>query len=232
MTLKELMANLSYEELSNLAWAENSGTIDAEYQPKIVRYANEALRRLHSRFILKTDDVLIAMYEHITNYHLLPRFALTHTPVEEEYLYILDTPLEPFTDTAIKILEVFDSFGRQLPLNDADQVWSVFTPQPKILQVPRPMNWQSLAVTYQKGHELLEVDKPDQPIEIPECLEGALTAYIAYKVYSHMNTDGSTGKAQEHLSIYDNICTEVQDQDLVNTAVSNTRTTFYERGWR
>lgn len=233
MLFKTLLSNLSFGELSNLSWAgEGNGVIDEAYHPKIARYANEALLRLYSRFILKENDVLVEMYEHITNYHMLPRFAVCHEPVEEEYLYIKDLPLEPFTGDVIKILAVYNSFGFKLPLNDVEDPRSVFTPQAKVLQVPRPFHGQSLSVLYQAQHEPLDYTKLEQPIEVPDVLREAFTAYIAYKVYSHMNTQESTAKAQEHMAIYEAICQDVIDKDLVSTTISDTNTRFQKRGWK
>lgn len=231
MLLSDLYTDLSFGELSNLSWAQNTGAIDEAFQPKLVRYANAGLLRLYSRFIIKTDDVLIRMFEHITNYQLLPRFALTTTPAVEDYVYIIDTPLEPFDDVVIKILNVFDSLGRELPLNNSSEYWSVFTPQPKILQVPHPIKWNSLSVTYQARHVPLDVATPDQPIEVPDCLYDALKAYVAYKTFSDMDTETSTAKAQEHMANYENICTEVEAGDLVNMSISSTSTVFHARGF-
>ena len=129
MNIEDLFRNLSYGELSNLALSvEGSGTIVESARPKIVTYANDALTRLHTRFPLRTKDVLIEMYAHITNYHLLPRFARSTSPQVEKYPYILDLPLEPFVDEVIQIESVFDTYGCNLPLNDGGNCHSVFTP--------------------------------------------------------------------------------------------------------
>jgi hypothetical protein len=232
MNIEELYKKLSYGELSNLSMSgEGNGTIIESARPKIILYANDALTRLHSRFPLREKDVLIEMHEHITNYHLLPRFAKHHTPVEEKVTYILDMPLEPFTDEVIRILSVYDTYGCRLPLNNDAEPNSVFTPQAKVLQVPRPIAGSALNVAYQTKHDVLDHEKMDQPIFIPDTLESALTAYIAYKVYSHINTAEATNKAQEHLAFYESVCGEVVEHDLVSSTVSTTNQRFEKRGW-
>jgi hypothetical protein len=75
------------------------------------------------------------------------------------------------------------------------------------------------------------MDDECQEIDLPFTLEGALTAYIAYMVFSHMNGQDNSAKAQEHLSMYDMICGEVTDQDLVSQNGNTTLTKFDKRGF-
>ena len=234
MNVDELYSRLSYGELSNLSMAlDGNGSIEETSQPKIINAANEALLRLYSRFVLKQRDVLVEMVEHITNYHLLRRFTESQgNPTEEPYLYIKDLLKERFEQDVIKILEVYDSRDNyQLPLNDAERSDSLFTPQANVLQVPRPQDGVCLSVMYQARHPKLYVDDTEQEIELPDVLEGALMAYIAYKVYSQINTQEAQGIAQGHAANYEAVCLEAVDRDLVSTSVATTNTRFYKRGW-
>lgn len=235
MLVSDLFQMLSVGELSNLAMSTNgSGTIVTAQQPKLIAYANEALLRLYSRFILKENDVLLQLYEHITFYHLIPRFSLNYTPVgttdNEPIRYIWDMNQEPFSDNLLKILTVHDKFGKELPLNDEEKHNSLFTPQVKLLQVPNPADDQFLSVRYQQRHDKLLGDLT-QMVHCPDVLEGALTAYIAYKVFSHMNSADSNAKSQEFNSTYESICGEITDRDLVNSSISQSNIRFYRGGW-
>lgn len=233
MTLDELYTDLSYGELANLSMSgDDGGSIQEQSQPKIVRAANEALTRLYSRFILKEQDVLVELVGHITNYHLIERFTeSTGTHDEEPYLYIKDLPHEPFTGDIIKILQVFGQNGEELALNDAENAGSLFTPQHNVLQVPRPIDGRSISVMYQAKHTKLLDNDPEQEILLPDVLHGALRAFIAYKVYSQINTQEATAKAQEHLNQFEAVCTEAIEKDLVNTSISQTNTKFQKRGF-
>jgi hypothetical protein len=240
MLVSELFKKLSVGELSNLAMSGNgngtpmgSGTILAASQPKLINYANEALLKLYSRFVLKENDVLIVLYDYITFYHLLPQFSLCYSgPIitGNSVKYILDSPGEQFQDDVIKILTVYNNIGRKLALNDDTDPWSVFTPQAKVLQITSPEHWKMLNVRYQQRHSPLHGDL-DQIIEAPEIIWGALTAYIAYKVFSHMNTAESTAKSQEFEATYEKTCIEIVDGDLVNSSISQTNTRFHKGGW-
>jgi hypothetical protein len=148
----------------------------------------------------------------------------------EEIRYIIDVVGELFVDDVIKPLQVFDSVNGRLPLNDDNNTYSVFTPQSKCIQVPNPIDERMMSVSYQARHNPL-LGELGEIIDIPDVLMSALTAYIAYKVYSHMNTQESTAKAQEHITMYEAICKSAEEGDLLGTSISVTNTRFEQRGW-
>lgn len=233
MNIEDLFTSLSYGELNNLSMsADGSGSIEESKQPQILLYANEGLLRLYGRFLLKENDVLIEMVEHITNYHLKKKFAeSSYDPEVVHYPYIKDLINEPFNEDVIKIIAVYNSLGQKVPLNDSERIDSVFTPQATMLQVPRPINGATLSVMYQAKHPKLTLEDLSQEIELPDVLHGALTSFIASRVFSHMNTDVSTAKAAEHLAQFDAICADVEDRDLVQTSIATTNARFGKRGW-
>lgn len=235
MDVLDLFRLLSHGELSNLAMGnEGSGSIRAESQPRLVTYIDEALLRLYSRFPLKERELLLELHAHLPSYRLLPRFARTYIPSDdidnEPIRYIRDTEQNPFTGDLIKVLMVGDTAGVELPLNDDQHYNSLFTPNPTTLQVPRPKNGMVLSIVYQARHQQIQGNLAT-PIEIPDVFLGALTAYVAYKVFSHMNTQESTAKAQEHLAMYEKICADATEYDLTNSAGPRTNTRFSTRGW-
>lgn len=236
MTVNELLKRLALGELSNLSMAE-SGEIILEKIPKIIMYTNEALLRLYTRFILKENDLILEMRNGTTFYHLTKRFAyseydIENPPAEWNMPYIMDLGREPFEEDVIKVLAVNDYTGLTLPLNDLEKHQSVFTPQSKLLQVPHPVPGRTLSVQYQAKH----IQIPDEayeevPIDLPECLESAMCAYIASKVFMHMNTQENTAKGQEHFMLFETLCQDVIDMDLVSTSTSTTNSRFEKRGF-
>lgn len=233
MDLQELFDMLATGELQNLSLAEG-GKIATEARPKLTRYTNEALLELYSKFVLKENDMLIQLHEHITFYHLIPRFAVNYTPegeVDDEPIrYILDLPKEKFEDELIRVLAVTDTNGLEVPLNNEEERFSVFTPQAKILQVPNPVQDKCLNVRYQQRHTKLQGELEER-VECPDVLLVALTSYIAFKVFSHMNSAESTAKAGEFMQAYEAACNGVVDRDLVNSSTSQTNTRFERGGW-
>lgn len=233
LTVTDLFRILSYGEFSNLALgSDGTGTITTAAQPRIVQHANEALLRLYSKYILSEKDVIVELVEGITHYHLDSRYSETsYNPAEVEYPYIKDMGREAFTNDVIRVLAVYDSLGNKLPLNDTELANAVFTPQARVLQVPYFIEEVSLSVLYQASPPVLSHLDPGDEIELPDVLHGALTAYIAWKIYSSMNTAEATNKALEHKARYEEICAEAISEDLVATSVSTTNTRFAKRGW-
>lgn len=233
MKVSDLFQRLAADELQNLSIA-SAGSINPTATTRIINYTNEALLKLYSRFMLKENDLLLQLYSHITNYRLIPQYAVNYvatTPTENRPIrYILDLPNEPFQDELIKVTEVFDFMGHPLKLNDENQHFSVFTPQVKMLQVPNPVTGMFLNVKYQQRHPILSAELSDY-IELPDVLETALTSFIAYKVFSHMNSQDSTSKAQEFMSLYEATCNEVVEREMFNLSISQTNARFEEGGW-
>jgi hypothetical protein len=234
MKIHELFKRLSLGALSNLSLTnDGSGEINVNKHAQIIQYTNESLLRLYSRFCLLEKDVLIEMVGHITHYHLRPEFAET-TDNPDRRLYIKDLAGEPFTGDVIKILEVYNSYGQKMPLNDTDLKDSLFTPQHDILQVPNPTHGVGLGVHYQARHPVLRDDGREyinQDILLPFSLEGALIKHIAYQVYNDMNGQENIIKGQEYLGSYDAICAEVADRDLAHQSISTSHHKLHTRGF-
>jgi len=237
MKVIELFRQLSYGELSNLSVSRSgSGEILQEKWPQILQHTNDGLLALFTRFILREKHVLIEQVAHITNYHLHPKFAESSASTAE-FPYIKDMPEEHFIDDVVKILRVQSVEGWPYPLNDAGREDSLFTPQPHVLQVPRPIAGDPLSVVYQAQHPLLDdrLGGPDnvldQIIHLPHYLENALKMYIAHKVFSHMNGQENLIKSQELLAAYEAFCRDVEQRDLVNQTTHTTHSKLEQRGF-
>lgn len=232
MLVSDLFAKLSYGELSNLSISgEGSGTIIVGKRPKIVGYLNECLLRLYSRFLLKESYLTIEQVDHRTMYPLRLAYAATNDASTELDKFIQDTDDNPFLDDVIKILVPYDLSGQEITLNDSDNMFSFFTPQPNVLQIPNPSPGDPVGITYQARHPIIPSNDLTVVIDIPFTLEGALSAYIASKVYGDMNTQEARARAQEHLQTYEHICAEVNQGDLVNASTSRSNTRFEKGGW-
>lgn len=232
MNVTELFRRLSYEKLANLAMAaDGTGTIVDDQKPKIIAHANSGLLRLYSRFLLKEADLLIQLQDHITNYHFLTKFALNGEECPGVVKYIFDKPGEPYPGDLIKVLAVVDSTGAGHVLNDIDDPDSYFTPQPSVLQVPRPVQGRMINVLYQARHPVLTYTDMDACIELPVVLEEALLSWITAAVYSGMNGQENLAKGQEQLMMFEATCAEVVERDMVNSSSSQTGCKFRDRGF-
>jgi hypothetical protein len=239
MKVSELFRRLSYGELSNLAISgEGSGHLQVDKHPQIIQYTNDGLLLLYSRFVLRKQHLVIEQLPHITSYRLKKRYAESNTESDAPFKYIKDSADDPFEDDVIKILEVHDDCGNPFPLNDKNRPGSLFTPDPDTLQVPNPQGgWDlgiPLGVIYQARHpKLLDQgdDLLEQEIDLPFFLEGALQAYVGYKVYCHMNGQENQLKSQEYLGSFESTCTDIELKDLVNQTFATSHTKLEQRGF-
>lgn len=236
MELEELYSQLSYGELSNLAVSNNgSGEIVEEKKPQIVGYANEALLRLHTRFVLKQNDLILEMRPNTTFYHLLSRYAEQSwdSASEIEYPYIRDLVREKFEEDVLRVLSVYDNNGNERPLDDRERYDSVFMPQANTLQNPSPKVGEFLNLLYQAKHKKLIIgDATANTIDLPEVLQEAFKAYIAFKVTGAMNTNEMQAVSQGHFQMYEMICQEAVDRDILGSTQTSTNVKFRKRGWK
>lgn len=233
--IEELFCRLAYGPLKHTSNVDEAvpGEIVEDQQSAITQFANECLTRLHSRFILRENTVIVEMQEGRTNYPLLKKYAVqSYDPAEVQDPFIMDLSGEPFDEDVIKILSVWDSDGHRRPLNDADKAWSVFTPRPTVLQNTRPRRNEALSLVYQAKHPKIDCGEGGNGvIELPETLDAALDAYIAYKAFSVISSQEGSVKAAEMLQKYEDVCNEVIEHDLVNSSRTNTGNKFHDRGF-
>ncbi|AYR04251.1 hypothetical protein JURA_0029 [Escherichia phage vB_Eco_Jura] len=233
--IEELFCRLANGVLNNTGIVtDDRGDIEDDSKPFIIVAANEALTRLHGRFNMRNNNVVVEMQEGRTNYPLLAKYAVqSYDPNEVKCPFIMDLAGEKFAEDVIRILEVYDDKGRRRPLNDRNNPHSLFTPRPNVLQNNAPKAWEVLNVMYQAKHPKLSTAEDGyNEIDIPDTLDPALDAYIAYRYYTSLNTPESSAKAAEYLSFYDSICREVVEYDLTSDTEVDTNTLFRKRGWR
>lgn len=212
LTVEDIFRVLSYGPLATLALGnDGDGTIREKDRSRLIGFINETLSRLYTRFPLKERDLVLELHSHITNYKLDSRHARTRMEeFPDEEMFILDLPEKPFADDVIRILSVYDIWGKRMALNDDSNLDSLYTPYPTTLQVSNPYQKGYLSVQYQASHPKLDYNDLTQEIDIPNNLEGALINFISYLVFSSVGTQEASMKAQEYLGMYEAICSEVE----------------------
>lgn len=250
MNLEELYCSLSVGVLKNLAMSnDGDGTIIEKHKKSVLLAANQALTRLHSRFLLSEKYVIVEQQEGRTFYHLLKPFSVSgHDPNVIDVPYIMDSLVEPFQQDVARIFSITDENGCTVPLNDSGKCRSAYTPKPETIQYDYPIAGQPLVVTYQALHPKLcyftggEDNKDVEAnydlnnetaniIMLPENLHEAMFAYIGYVIYNGINTGEAKGIAAEHKATYEELCTIHENRDLGSESMSKTNTKFHERGF-
>ena len=113
MQLNDLFNMLAYGELSNHHIASaGDGTLLEAKLPQIVHFANEALTRLYTKFVLKEKSCIVELQEGNTLYRLSPEYSTTgFDNLLVDAPYIRDTVDDPFLDDVLKVLAVHTNYG-------------------------------------------------------------------------------------------------------------------------
>lgn len=215
MKLHEAFNRLALGELSDLGIVED-GKVRESFADKVLYAINEAVVRLHTRFNLMEEEVLIEQVEHITHYHLDPRYSESLNG-PEQFRYIKDISGVPFGGRVIRIMGVADHYGMPLPLNTATNPHSLWTPKPDVLLVPVPVTGQIMSVSYQSSPAPLKKGDDYGDVEVPYYLEGPMMTLAAHIIYAGRNGQENQMKADSLLMRYDVLCGEVKSQGVVES---------------
>lgn len=164
MKLQEIFDALSSGELSqlNVGISADGKVADKDYNTLLTNL-NLGLTALHTRFVLKLQQIELILLEGRTRYHLHSdhRFSdealaigdfrldvgfgtlLTDVQTNPDPEYIRDQPYAKFVDDLLKVEEVHTTAGFELNLNVRSDPWSIMTPKDTLLVVPPAIVAQS-----------------------------------------------------------------------------------------
>ena len=238
MNLQDVFTALTYGELKSLSLGnfcpeDYESAPDPQQYAQIMSHITLGLTELHKRFWLRTEELYIQQYAHIQNYNLTWPYAATNTDSSETYKYILDTAENPFTDNVLKVEECYNEIGEPIPLNNAKDDESLFTPTFRSIQVPNPVSANVLAVQYRADHPKLVyergMDPADVDIGLPRGLLEALLYYVGMRNFSGINMDDNH-EGNNYLKKFDASCKQYKLEGLnIQPEVDNNN--FDARGW-
>lgn len=183
MKLSEIFSYLTYGELSNLkVGGKDDEGIYPKYSDEVVTYLTQGLTALHTRFALKHNEVVVQQDESVTEYLLKSEYAQSNTESTQPIKWIIDSEDNPFLEDIIKITEVYDELGAEVPLNIENAVWAIYTPQYNVVQIPEPNPTAAVAIIYRADHTPLNLyakEPKDIEIDIPPQLIRPLCMYVA-----------------------------------------------------
>lgn len=230
MELQELFRQLSVSEFSNIPLGEKgAGTIRESDRDAVVVHTNDALLMLHTRFRLREKVLLIEEIEDKTLYRISKDHAQSN-PAGIPPQFIVDSVEAPYEGDYIRPLTVTDSENQRYTINKSWSDFSVFTPEPDVIQIPKPVAGRTMAIVYQAGPAKV-IEDTDELVDVPDALIPALRHYIAYLVYSNMNSQQNLALGQIHLSRYEEHCMRLENESFFNTDFIATNQNFKNNGW-
>lgn len=232
MNTTELLRDLSHHQLFNLAISnDGDGTIRDKDKPRILACINDGLRIINEEFRIFNKVVHVQLYEEITTYHLLSRFAVSQQPQKGVmFPYILDHNRAPFKGDVSKVTAIWDSNNRKRNLNDENDLRSIFTMTPNSITVPYPENNEVLIVHYLAKPQMVTLDLLEDELDIDDKLIPLLKTYVASQVYHSIGSADSARMSQSFENQYNSILRMLKSTDAL-TESKLINNPFEERGW-
>ena len=217
MYLSEIFEHLTYGELSTLkiGGLKDSGAIAAADYPQVISFINLGMIDLYKKFLLQEKNVVLELFDHITEYELYYEHAQSNPdPIQDDITrYIADTGYEkPFEEDILQIHSAYDSNFEEIPLNDMNERSSIFTIGDDIVQVPYPGQGTFIDLIFHAYPTKIPLDTvtPETyKIRLPQQFIAALTAYVGFRAHISLPA-GAASKATEHFSRYSGICNEIR----------------------
>lgn len=208
ITVSDLFRALSFDELSNMASAlDTNGTIKKAQQSKVVHFANEGLKHLHLRFVLRERNLMV-------------------TTSAEEQIIALD-------EDVIDILAILTAWGEPVPFHTCVRPGEFYVANRK-LHIPAFTEVRELLVNYHIRHPILNpinVDTDlDQNIKLLPELQPALRAYIAAEMYRTLNSADSMAISGSYRGKYEALCNEADARGVI-PSVMQPMSKFEQRGF-
>ena len=229
MKLQEVFDKLVFGELSQHTLGRGN-VVQEKDIPALIAHVNVALKALNKKFSLVTKEVILEQQAGLTQYVFDKKYTASGggNPA-----YILDSVESPFEDDIIQIDGVYDSLGSLVPMNDELQDNSVFVSSYDSIQVPYPVAGQKLHIIYRSAHPVIPSDADPLTTEvfIPDSLEEALLAYVAYRAFSGSLSQEAMNAKVFYLQKYEQICTEMGKGNLLNEPRVTTNIKPYLGGW-
>lgn len=211
MRLNEIFDHLSFGEFRQLGIADpDRGGVHEENRYQLISHINLALTDLHRRFFLRQGRASVYVVAGLREY-----------VVDGEGL--------------LKIEQVYDARGCELPLNDVGDPCSLITTRYNTLQVPASMPATTLSVVYRAGHETLDqkdaAKNPDRvEVELPPSHLWPLLLFVASRYFTPMGASEAIHDGNNYAAKYEAACQQLQDGGF-ELGHSPEDSRFVRNGW-
>jgi hypothetical protein len=153
MKLNDIFKRLVSGEFHRLSLGEDlvNGSLNPDNYKIVLPMINMAIDALHTRFVLRQDQIIVRLSDWITRYTLHTDHAIYNnsdtTGKKPKYLH--DSKYYPFTNTVIKIISIHNEMGQERFLNDDNQQYAIQLNNYNTFQHPYPDKDNAVSVIYQ-----------------------------------------------------------------------------------
>lgn len=228
--VEDFIKEISVSELYNISWIDDlTGNPKSSRIPTIISYINEGLLKLYDKFSLKKDQVYLFPYQHKFTYKISSEHNMDEDAIPTYSKYLWKGINEKFDDNLLRIINVYNSDGHELPINDPNTRFSVFIPFFNLLQLSDFEKDWKLSITYVASPKVIKTI--NDKIDLPSILFPALINYVAYKAYNTINTAESYQVSSKYFQLYTNDINELIQSDTANYSTAYNPIKFNKGGW-
>lgn len=232
MLLQDLYDRLATGELSQHKMG-NKGAIQEDDMPTLINHLNVGLTNLYSYFPISEKEVIIQQFEHITEYRINSKYALTNEDPSINYKWVMDSAEHPFKDDIIRIERAYDEVGCSIDINNENRCSSVFTTAWDTIQIPLPNPENVTVIMYRAKHPTITKDMLTSiEIQIPPVLEEALQAYIASRCFVSLGNQASAGLASYYQQKYQQQIDHVERHNLLQSGEGDSNIKLDLKGFK
>lgn len=236
--VQDFVKSLGIGVLKNLQLAvvdEDTHEVLPKAIPEIMHWINAGLTEIYSVYEVQ-DSVSVHIYESRTRYPLRSEYNMS----EEEYHqfnpnyehFLWKGYDEVFNDNVMQIMDVITHENIRLPMNDPSNMFSAFTPEYDVVQLPVNMLAGMVQVVYRAKHPLVDYEA-NTKIQLPPTLNDALANYVAAKIHSGMNGENAVQNASKYIGEYRSIMDNAVDNGVINrNDYQPSFSKFYKRGFK
>lgn len=237
MYLEEIFQHLTSGEYRKIKLG-GSRSIGSEILPEdyhiVLPAVNLAIYETHKRLPMRTESVTIQQYSNITFYRIHSDFAQTNTESDMRYKYILDSKFFPYQDTLITVNHVYDMGGHVLPINDRNDLDTVYLPKHDTVQLPYPDNRYTFDVEFQATLPKIPISEDIDPktyvLDLPTYALQPVLAFIQSRSEIGMIRGENIQAEFASLTKFETACQLIEKQSLIKPeGWSNTR--IHDHGW-
>lgn len=237
MKLRQVYDALEHLHLAVLALSSEGAGIAGIDIPKINIGINQALTDIYNDFDVKTDEIILRLFNDRTFYKLTSDFADSNEESLEIIKWIIDSPEKPFKDDIKYIRRVSAPCCEYIGLNDHTYCESVFTPSHNTLQINKSVinKYKYLSLVYVANPILiptntdLDIDTID--IDLPQNMFNLLVLGACGYIFGAQGGKDSYYKSMQYKQQY-----ELEKNKLINTGMysesSQDNDNFNKDGWK
>lgn len=218
MQLQTVIDHLSTGEfsLTNLGGNDEEG-VTSNNTKAIINHINLGLIDIYKRFNLSLKELYVDQYAQIQKYELTSEHAVSNDD-SDALKYISDTEDDPFEDDILHIISVSNEVGCVLPLNDSTDCNSLYTPKYNVLQIPCPVDGNTVIITYRASPILLKTTcNLKALVDIPYTFLEALLYFVAYRIKAALPDAESKIESNNYFAKYNEAINLIKVEGLYNT---------------